>query len=140
MRADNKAQVFVDEARKLVGTKWRHRGRSRFSVDCIGLVVVAGRAAQLLAHDENNYGREPWEDRLRKGCRARWGDPVTEYQPGDIALIRWGQGEPSHMAIIGDKPGGLTLIHAHNLHGVVECSLAGRIAECIVEVYRPRFA
>ena len=141
MRAENKALVFVDEARKLIGTKWRHRGRSRFSVDCIGLIAVSGRAAGLLAHDENNYGREPWEDRLRKGCRARWGDPVKEPQPGDIAIIRWDQGEPSHMGIIGDKPGGgLTLIHAHNLHGVIEHTLSGKIEKCVVEVYRPRFA
>jgi cell wall-associated NlpC family hydrolase len=134
------AALFVAEARKLIGAKWRHRGRSRFAVDCIGLIAVAGQAAQLLAEDEARYGREPWEDRLRQGCRARWGDPVADRRPGDIAIIRWRQGEPSHMGIIGDKPGGLTLIHAHNLHGVVECSLAGKIEACVVEVYRPRFA
>lgn len=135
------AEVFVAEARKLKGTRWRHRGRKPWAVDCIGLVALAGSAAGLLAADEEGYGREPWEDRLRIGCRARWGEPVQDPQPGDIALFRWGAGEPSHMGILGDHPdGGLTLIHAHNIQGVVEGRLAGKMAAQLVEVFRPRFA
>lgn len=140
---DARSQEFVEAARALIGTKWRHRGRNTLGVDCIGLVAVAGRAAGLVAEDEKRYGREPWEDRLRAGCRARWGDPIprAEWAPGCIAIIRWGKGEPSHMAVLGNHPdGGLTLIHAHNLLGVIEGSLRGPIADRIVEVYRPRFA
>lgn len=140
---DPKARAFVDEARSLLGVKWRHRGRNRMGVDCIGVVAVAGKAAGILCDDESRYGREPWEDRLRRGCRARWGDPLPreQWQPGDVAIIRWNQGEPSHMAVIGDHPrGGLTLIHAHNLLGVVECSMTGKMAKVVIEAYRPRFA
>lgn len=135
--------AFVAQARKLLGVRWRHRGRKPWAVDCIGLVAVAGRAAGLLAEDETGYGREPWEDRLRQGCRARWGEPlpIDQAKPGDIAILRWTPGEPSHMAIVGDHPdGGLTLIHAHNLHGVVEHALRGRFTDFVLEVYRPRFA
>lgn len=134
------AQAFIAEARKLLGARWRHRGRQPWAVDCIGLIAVAGKGSGLNTYDESGYGREPWEDRLRKGCRARWGEPLPpeSAEPGDIAIIRWGRGEPSHMAIVGDDPnGGLSLIHAHNLHGVVECSMRGEIARCVIEVYRP---
>lgn len=135
------SRVFIDEARKLKGARWRHRGRTPWALDCIGLIVVAGRPAGLLAADETVYGREPWDDRLRSGCRDRWGEPVEDPSPGDVALIRWKKGEPSHLGIVGDHPdGGLSLIHSHNLHGVVEVSLSGRYLECVVEVYRPRFA
>lgn len=134
------ARKFVEEARKLKGAKWRHRGRKPWAVDCVGLIAVAGRNSGLNTYDEKGYGREPWDDRLRKGCRARWGDPLPPEQarPGDIAVIRWGRGEPSHLAIVGDHPdGGLTLIHSHTLHGVIENSLSDYYKDVIVEVYRP---
>lgn len=130
----------MDEARKLLGVKWRHRGRNARAVDCIGLLVVAARGAGFDIEDEGDYGREPWDDRLRRGCRRRFGEPVPTAEAGDVVVIRWGKAEPSHLAIVGDRPGGgLTLIHAHNLNGVVECTMAGKIAAGVVEIYRPRF-
>ena len=33
---------FLAEARKLLGTPWRHRGRSARGVDCVGLLLLAG--------------------------------------------------------------------------------------------------
>lgn len=132
------AELFIASARTLKGARWRHRGRKPWAVDCIGLIVLAGQRSGLQIDDEKLYGREPWDDQLRSGLRKRWGEPVSNYQPGDVALIRWKQGDPSHVAIVGDHPdGGLTLIHAHNLHGVVECSLSGPFVECVLEAYRP---
>ena len=132
------AQQFVAAARSLKGAPWRHRGRKPWAVDCIGLIVLAARAAGMATVDETRYGREPWEDRLRKGLRDRYGPPVADRRPGDIALIRWRTGEPTHVAIIADHPsGGLSLIHAHNLHGVVEHALSGPYLDCVEEVYRP---
>lgn len=137
-------QAFVEAARSLVGTPWRHRGRSYRGVDCIGLVELsgglAGLAGPLLSKDERRYGREPWNDQLRAGCQARWGDPlpVAQAQPGDIALVCWGHGEPHHMGIIGNHPsGGLSIIHAHNLRGVIEQGLSGPVLAGVLEVYRP---
>jgi hypothetical protein len=135
------ANSFVSEARKLKGARWRHRGRQPWAVDCVGLVVIAGTRSGMMLSDQIGYGREPWEDRLRKACRAHWGEPLPATEPkraGDIALLKWSKTEPSHLAIIADHPdGGLSIIQAHNLHGVIECSLSGRYAECVVEVYRP---
>lgn len=138
----NGPDAFVAEARALLGTPWRHRGRKPWALDCVGLIAVAGKRVGLVGEDVSGYGREPWEDRLRQGCRDRWGEPVPleTAQPGDIALFRWGKGEPSHMGILAAHPdGGLSLIHSHNLHGVVECRLDGKYAGCLVEVFRPRF-
>lgn len=133
-----RAELFVAGARALKGTRWRHRGRKPWAVDCLGLLVLAGKAAGVDFEDEPTYGREPWEDKLREGLRRRFGAGVHDRKPGDIALIRWRADEPSHVAVIGDHPdGGLTLIHAHNIHGVVECSLAGPYLACVVEVFRP---
>jgi hypothetical protein len=138
---NSEAHTFVTAARAMKGTRWRHRGRKPWAVDCVGLIVLAAKAAGRQLDDEPIYGREPWDDQLRKGLRRRFGDPLSAGEPrecGDIALIRWHQGEPSHVAIIGDHPeGGLSLIHAHNIHGVVECALSGPYESCVIEVYRP---
>jgi hypothetical protein len=133
------ADLFVLCARKMKGTRWRHRGRKPWAVDCIGLLKLAGDASGLTLTDQSGYGREPWDDRLRRALREHFGSPVNRpWRPGDVPLIRWRNGEPSHVGIFGDHPdGGLTLIHAHNLHGVVECSLSGMYLECVIEVYRP---
>lgn len=122
------------------GARWRHRGRTPWAVDCLGLIVLAGKQAGMDVETPRVYGREPWDDSLRKGLREHFGDPlpVEQASPGDIALIRWRVGEPTHVAIVGDHPNGwLTLIHAHNVHGVVEHSLAPPFDQVIVEVYRP---
>lgn len=131
---------FIDAARRLKGARWRHRGRKPWAVDCVGLVALAARESGVPGEDVSGYGREPWDDRLRKGCRERWGEPLppSEARPGDIALVRWSVGEPSHMGVVGDHPdGGLTLIHATNLDGVIEQSISGDVAAALIEVYRP---
>lgn len=121
------------------GARWRHRGRKPWAVDCVGIVVLAGMYAGRPFRDEKIYGVEPWEDQLRKRMREECGEPVTdEWRPGDIALIQWRGGDPSHLAIIADHPdGGLSIIHTTNQHGVVECSLSGPFLKVVVEVYRP---
>jgi hypothetical protein len=135
----NGADAFVAGARALKGTRWRHRGRKPWAVDCIGLLVLAGRAAGLALQDQDGYGREPWDNRLRLALRAHFGEPITgAWRAGDVALIRWGRGQPSHIGILAPHPnGGLSIIHADNLHGVVECGLSERYLSCVVEVYRP---
>lgn len=132
---------FIKHARSLRGAKWRHMGRKPWAIDCAGLVVVSARAAGLSVTDEGVYGREPWDDALRKHCRAAFGDPMpfADAQPGDIAIMRWGDTEPSHVGIVGDYPNGLSLIHSHNLSGVVEQRIDEQLAKRIIEIYRPRW-
>lgn len=135
------AGAFIASARALKGARWRHRGRKPWAVDCLGLLELACKGAGLAVEPPPRlYGREPWDDTLRRGLRARWGEPLPRAQarPGDVALIRWRAEEPSHVAIVGDHPdGGLTLIHAHNVMGVVEHSFAAPFESVVVEVYRP---
>lgn len=131
--------TLVEAARSFLGSAWRHRGRTAKHMDCIGLLALSFRKAGVYFPDESSYGREPWEDRLRQGCIARWGEsfPKEQAQSGDIALIRYRAGEPSHVGIIGDYQGTLTLIHAHNKLGVIEQSLRDQILKMVIEVYRP---
>jgi cell wall-associated NlpC family hydrolase len=130
---------FVREARGLIGVKWRHRGRKPWAVDCIGLIALAAERSHVPFEDERGYGREPWDDQIRKGCRKRWGMPIErrDARAADIAVVRWYKAEPSHLGIIADHPdGGLSIIHAHLIHGVIEQGIDDNMLECIVEVYR----
>lgn len=129
--------TLVEGARTLLGARWRHRGRKPWAVDCIGLVLLAARAAGLQVEDTRiRYGREPLDGALRSELATRFGAPVDDWSPGDIAVIRWGRGDVLHLGILGDHPDGLSLIHVHSLHGVVEHALAGRYRDAVVEVYR----
>jgi cell wall-associated NlpC family hydrolase len=140
------AQILVATARDWIGTRWRHRGRSRRGIDCVGLVYLAARASGIALEDASHYGRDPWDDRLRRELRSAFGEAVwrqedpsdIEWMPGDVALVCWYSGEPSHVGVIADhKFGGLSLIHCENLNGCVEHSLSGHYIDCVTEVYRP---
>ncbi len=135
------AEQAVAEARSYKGVPWRHRGRSRRGIDCIGLVVLALAAGGFMMRDRTNYGREPWRDGLQREMREHFGEPVSDWQPGDVALMRWDNTpEPSHVALIGAHPlGGLSLIHSysHATGGVCENGIDAVWQKRIVEVYRP---
>jgi len=131
------AAEFVTAARTHLGVRWRHRGRKPWALDCLGLLVVSAAAVGLTVDVPTQYGREPWDDLLRKGLQDHFGDPVPDWRPGDIALIRWGKGEPSHVAIITDHLDGLGMIHVDNFNGVVEHALSGPYISYVEAVYRP---
>lgn len=131
---------MLEYARSIVKqAKWRHRGRKPWAVDCIGILVLSVEAAGGTIQDTQHYGREPWNDKLREHLQMRFGDPIPldQAQPGDIALFKWPDKEPSHIGILGDYPhGGFSLIHANMDLGVVEHALAGAWLRLLHEVYR----
>lgn len=133
-------KAFIDEARSYIGTKWRHRGRSKYGVDCIGLVVVCLQSVGYHVSDRLNYSRTPFKDGLRDELQKHFGDPIplSEAKEGDIALIRFdGMTEPSHVGIIANYEfGGLSIIHSYSLVAVTEHRLDKQWSDRIVEVYR----
>jgi len=132
----------IATARYLVGTKWRHLGRSVKGVDCLGLVILSLTAGGFEQKYDRKYGREPWKDGLRQALKDHFGEPITnpeEFQPGDIALLKWGrEDQPSHVGILADYMyGGLSIIHAHSTIAVTEHRLDEKWRDLIIEVYRP---
>ena len=121
---DRKSSIdtFIATARGFVGCRWRHRGRSSFGVDCIGLVVLGLRAAGI-------------------EMREHFGDPVVELQPGDVVTMRGiGQPEPGHVGVVAEHSGYLTLIHSYNADSntrVVEHRIDEHWLGRIAEIYRP---
>ncbi len=132
--------VAIEHARSMLGVRWRHLGRKPWAVDCAGLVILSLEKAGLSIDAPTGYGREPWDDQLRKTLQRNCGDPVAKWKPGDIALIRWQMSEPSHVGLLAPYVwGGLSIVHASTRHGVIETALSGDIRDRVIEVYRPRY-
>ncbi len=139
MRAD-----VVAEARRWIGTPYRHQGAARgIGCDCLGLVRGVWRAL---------YGAEPevppaytpdWaepqgEERLWAAA-ARHLVPATlaEARPGDVVLFRLRSGAVAkHLGIQSETGAGPRLIHAYSGRGVVESPLTPPWARRIVARFR----
>lgn len=113
---------MIAEARSWLGVPYRHLGRDRRGIDCVGLPIVVGQALGLLpaAFKSGTYGRLPsgaLVGRLQNELR-----PITRAVPGSIVVIAWVK-TAAHVAICT----GETLIHAYESVGrVVEHGYRGR--------------
>jgi hypothetical protein len=113
---------FLTAARAYLGTPFRHHGRSRAGLDCVGLILVACRDAGLLAalrladdYDVTHYSRYPASYALLAHLNAhlRPGDRTVP-RAGQLGVFRVGAGEPSHLGILTDGGAALALLHAWN--------------------------
>ena len=91
-------------ARQYVGTPWRHLGRSREGIDCIGLVLLAAHDCGIAADDPAPYAREPSSHRLRAGLAAALDEvPLAEAHAGDVLVFNLGL-YAGHLGVRGMHP------------------------------------
>lgn len=132
--------ALVEAARTFLEVPFRHRGRSRRGVDCIGLLVLALEMVGRPVVDRRVYGRNPDADGLREALLAEFGAPIPkdQLQVGDIVTMQW-HGRPQHVGLVTDYIlGGFGLIHADVALGrVVEHRLADPWPRRIIEGFRP---
>lgn len=129
----------LDEAaRKWLGVRFQHQGRSRSGMDCAGLVVCSARMCGRAIEDFTAYGRDPHDGELESHLRRVFGDPVEDIRPGDIPAIDY-KGAIRHVGIAGEYVhGGLSLIHTSHFTGcVTEHRIDDRWMRRIRQVYRP---
>jgi NlpC/P60 family putative phage cell wall peptidase len=106
-------QDVVAEARRWIGTPWRHQARLRgIGVDCGGLVIGVGQALGLPVQDHPpGYARLPDGVSLR-ACVEGQCTRIPELEQGAILLLRW-EADPQHLAIVSMLPEGfIGMIHA----------------------------
>lgn len=101
------------EARKLLGTPWRHKGRTTRGVDCLGLLWLPLSRVRPVERPADDYGRLPHNKRLRAELTAWMGDPVP-LDVADVVTMRWGDnGEEHHVGyVVGHPFHGRGLLHA----------------------------
>lgn len=124
------ADQLVEAAVSLRGVPWRHQGRTRSGVDCIGLVDLACRTAglNLAEHlgitDVTNYGMMPTGEllaRVKQYCTK-----IETEVHGCLLFFSFpGDTSPRHFAVYNKSNHG-TMIHAiANHEKVVEHGYRG---------------
>lgn len=102
-------------ARALLGTPWRHLGRSPAGLDCIGLVLLAAQDAGLHLPDPAPYAREPSSQALREGLATHLDQvPLDALLPGDVLAFNLGL-YAGHVGIFSIHPdyGVPAVVHAY---------------------------
>lgn len=130
----------VEAALTYRGVPFRHLGRDRQGVDCIGLLLAAARDCGFSEYDDVPYGRVVDPARLRRElgrfCDERPAE--TDLQIGDVLLFRMA-GNPQHVGIVVSIAPDVRFLHAHEAQGkVIESRLFGGIEESLEAVYRWR--
>lgn len=84
----NHADV-IDEVMTWMDAPWRHQGRSRNNIDCIGLVIKVAHELDLSSFDTADYDRRPDGVDFLAGFREHMTRvlPGAE-QGGDVAVLR----------------------------------------------------
>ncbi len=105
--------TVVEAARSWVLVPWRHQGRNRNGIDCVGLVVVVCRELAIWDYDVAGYPRDPDGSFMAHffaagGVRI----PLLAAAPGDLILFRDAI-FACHVGFVAASSFGPTIIHAH---------------------------
>lgn len=127
---------IVTLAKSYLGVPWRHQGRTRHSIDCVGLVIAVGSELGLHDYpDDVRYSRistgpelikpfEQYMDRIRD---------LADLRPGDVVLMK-DTLYPQHVGIMSSKT---NVIHATvHKRRVVEEPLVGDFRAKLLRGYR----
>lgn len=122
-------------ARSYLNAPYKHQGRIRAGIDCIGLAIAVCQDLGLGDFDFQGYSREPdgvtLLREIEKICT-----PTQEYQPGDLLIFRIRK-YPQHCGLVTELAGQLGLIHAYQSIGkVAEHALTDWWVERIVGAYQ----
>lgn len=104
--------LIEQEARKQIGTPYRHHGRDERGLDCVGLVIKVAKDLGLSDFDVTGYPRQAVDESMLGLCREHLAEvSKSDMQPGDVVVMNFHN--QRHMGILGTYPlGGLSLIHA----------------------------
>ena len=83
------AAALLDAARAYCGVPFRHLGRNRAGLDCVGLLLAAAADAGIRADDPGAYdrGHRGWD--MLEWLGARYDRvPLAEARDGDILVFR----------------------------------------------------
>lgn len=113
--------TLAEAARALVGTPFRHLGRSAQGVDCAGLVFLAAWSCGLQVPDFIGYGQLPDPQVLLRELGKR-AEQVGADQPAEVAVFHYRRGDGAHFGVLD----GAHLIHAYGAAGRVVRTPIGR--------------
>lgn len=109
-----KAEEITRIARTFLNVPYRHQGKSRYGVDCWGLLYVVAEEAGVLPKGFSapmNYGK--MTDSQMSDEFLKWTSAAYKPDDGVIALIKWpGTKVAGHMGLLTSQG---TIIHAYSM-------------------------
>lgn len=108
-------QAMIDEAKKLLDTPYKDKGRDEGGIDCAGLLIVVAHRLGISDYDSLNYARRPDPVELKREMnrisslellRNKW-----EWQNGDIGVFRTAT-HPVHLGLLEVENGRWYVIHS----------------------------
>jgi cell wall-associated NlpC family hydrolase len=137
---------IVAEARSWLGVRWKHRGRGREGIDCVGLILKACEPFPEI-HDYDDayiYTRTATSGELeaifaRHSTRVRLGPGGLEaLQDADVLIMR-DTVFPQHVGLVATRGGHRTLVHASvAARRVVEENLTDEHRRLAIAAFRIR--
>jgi cell wall-associated NlpC family hydrolase len=129
-----RSDTMIAAARTCLGTPFHHQGRiPQQGLDCIGLIVVALQATNIIVQDRVDYARWPEAEALATALAAHGAVPVVLPEPGDILLFVLA-GRAQHVALCTAHE---QMIHAYAPAGkVVEGSIGAVWRRRLQQAYR----
>lgn len=130
----SRVDTMIAAARACLGTPFHHQGRvPGHGLDCIGLIIVALRAAGFAVQDRTDYVRWPEAETLAQALLAHGAVPVAAPVAGDILLFVLA-GRAQHVALCTAPE---QMIHAYAPVGkVVEGSISAVWRRRLRQAYR----
>jgi L-cysteine desulfidase len=105
---------IVHAARTFVGVPWRHQGRSRMGIDCVGLLVAVAKIIGADHEDKLAYAHEPTNLEIVEHLRKYSTHHKIEKGMNMSGLIGiFAQSiYPCHVGIFTMKNGHVNIVHA----------------------------
>jgi len=117
----------VQLARAWIGTPYVHQASVKgVGCDCLGLLRGVWRELYGVEPEDIPPYTPDWDVRGREAMRDGFARhlaavPLAEISPGDVVLFRMVPRAPAkHCAVVGERDGALTLIHARQNKRVSE--------------------
>lgn len=131
---------LIKECRTYLGVPWRHQGRSRKGVDCVGFLLMALKSQNIPMLEIRGYSRNPDGIALKAimDKQPSLESVLPPYKIGDIVLFRIRK-EPQHVALLTESnTSELGMIHSFNggSKQVVEHDFSEYWKQKIISVYR----
>jgi cell wall-associated NlpC family hydrolase len=103
----------VAEARKWIGIPYRPKGRSERGLDCIGLLIVVGRAFAVPHEDQQHYTDYPTQERQLLALMDTYLARRRVHEPWDGLIGVFSERRlPAHVGIFARRSDVPHLIHA----------------------------
>lgn len=109
-------EQMIAEAKKLVGVRYKDKGRDEYGCDCAGLIIMVAHRLGISDYDTLDYSRRPNEAEMRREMKRipqiellpnKW-----DWQTGDLGVFSDG-GNAIHLGFLEvDEQGRWYVIHS----------------------------